>query len=157
MNGSGACSYACCVACCNLSSKLASRPVLLLLATVTNPCRGIGNFQHTCTYGMQLLQRSPCATEHLLLMRVAGYVVVHNDSSNCRYIPLYDRISDHQQGPVQSQLQRMQSRRWPVRRSSNSAIHSEDGSGSPAVTVAIRACCKMMVQPFRSIQAISLQ
>ncbi|KAL0033900.1 hypothetical protein WJX77_010072 [Trebouxia sp. C0004] len=41
-----------------------------------------------------------------------------------------NRISDHQQGPVQNQLQRMQSRRWPIRRSSNSVIHSEDGSGA---------------------------
>ncbi|KAL3150857.1 hypothetical protein ABBQ32_000610 [Trebouxia sp. C0010 RCD-2024] len=41
-----------------------------------------------------------------------------------------NRISDHEQAPVRSQLQRLQSRRWPIRRSSTSGFPSEDGSGS---------------------------
>lgn len=47
------------------------------------------------------------------------------------------RIADHQQAPVQNQLQRMQSRRRPARRGSTSAIHSDDGSGVYALILKI--------------------
>ena len=45
------------------------------------------------------------------------------------------RISDHEQAPVRSQLQRLQSRRWPIRRSSTCGFPSEDGSGLGKLSV----------------------
>lgn len=83
INGFVACSYACYMTCWHLSSKHTSQPILLVFATVTDPCRGIGDFQHnfsTCTYGMQVLDRLTMCNRMLLPMGVAGRVVVYYDS-----------------------------------------------------------------------------